>query len=277
MLDFTIQTYKELLNALLRAGYRLQTLERYMETPAERAVVLRHDVDQLPSNALRFARIQAEHGIAGSYYFRVAPESYDVSIMEQIAELGHEIGYHYEDVDLVVKRKKKTLTREELIDLAYESFCDHLEQMRAHFDVKTVCMHGSPRSLYDNRIIWTRYDYRERGVIGEPYFDVDFNKVAYYTDTGRRWDGQAVSVRDKVQREESEHDSAQTASPSNHFPEFNTTKDMIWAIENDNFPQQAMLTFHPQRWSDAPLPWLRELLWQNVKNGVKYLLIRSKR
>ena len=41
-------------------------------------------------------------------------------------------------------------------------------------------------------------DYQDFGLIGEPYFDVDFNEVAYYTDTGRRWDGEDVSVRDKV-------------------------------------------------------------------------------
>jgi hypothetical protein len=46
--------------------------------------------------------------------------------------------------------------------------------------------------------LWKRYDYRELGIIGEPYLDVDFDEVFYLTDTGRRWDGEAVSVRDKV-------------------------------------------------------------------------------
>ena len=59
-------------------------------------------------------------------------------------------------------------------------------------------MHGSPMSPYDNRLLWTKYDYRDYGIIGEPYFDVDFSEVAYYTDTGRRWDGDSVSVRDKM-------------------------------------------------------------------------------
>ena len=36
------------------------------------------------------------------------------------------------------------------------------------------------------------------GIIAEPYFDVDFDEVFYLTDTGRRWDGDSVSVRDKV-------------------------------------------------------------------------------
>ncbi len=50
----------------------------------------------------------------------------------------------------------------------------------------------------DNRDLWKRYDYRDFGIIAEPYFDLDFDEVFYLTDTGRRWDGHKVSVRDKV-------------------------------------------------------------------------------
>lgn len=41
------------------------------------------------------------------------------------------------------------------------------------------------------------YDYRNYGIIAEPYFDLDFSKVLYLTDTGRRWDGNKVSMRDR--------------------------------------------------------------------------------
>ena len=43
--------------------------------------------------------------------------------------------------------------------------------------IETICMHGSPLSRYDNRKIWEKYNYRDYGIIGEPYFDVDFRKV----------------------------------------------------------------------------------------------------
>src|SRR5574344_2132434 len=36
-----------------------------------------HDVDLNPQNSLRFAKIQHELGIHGSYFFRVGPESWD--------------------------------------------------------------------------------------------------------------------------------------------------------------------------------------------------------
>jgi hypothetical protein len=35
-----------------------------------------------------------------------------------------------------------------------------------------------------------------------------------------------------------------------------------------------MITVHPQRWHDRPLPWVRELVWRNVKNTVKRAGVR---
>jgi hypothetical protein len=33
-----------------------------------------------------------------------------------------------------------------------------------------------------------------------------------------------------------------------------------------------MITFHPQRWTDKNFPWIKELIWQNIKNMVKYYI-----
>jgi hypothetical protein len=37
-----------------------------------------------------------------------------------------------------------------------------------------------------------------------------------------------------------------------------------------------MITTHPQRWTDRPVPWVKELVWQNVKNVGKYFLVKLK-
>ena len=63
-------------------------------------------------------------------------------------------------------------------------------------------MHGSPCSKSDCRDIWKKYDYKKPGIIAEPYFDINFDEVFYLTDTGRRWDGWKVSLRDKVPQQE---------------------------------------------------------------------------
>ncbi len=258
MPDFTVDLYRTLLRSFIEKGYAFQTFSTFLENPREKGIILRHDVDARVENSLAFAKIQNSLGIRGTYYFRTVPGSFDKDIMKHISDLGHEIGYHYEDVDLVSSR---VMRKDELIDKACESFRKNLEMFRRHFDIKTICMHGSPRGRYDNRLIWEKYDYKELGLIGEPYFDIDFNEMAYYTDTGRRWDGYAVSVRDRIMR----HGSRITAQ----WPEYHSTGDIIEAVGRGVFPQKAMLTFHPQRWTNNPLLWMRELLAQNVKNQVK--------
>ena len=71
---------------------------RGIQNPKEKVVILRHDVDCFPGNALVIASIEEEAGIKASYYFRIVEESYDENIIKQIAEMGHGIGYHYENL-----------------------------------------------------------------------------------------------------------------------------------------------------------------------------------
>jgi len=75
-------------------------------------------VDRKPGNALKMARLEDEMGIRATYFFRIVKESYDEDIIRQIAEMGHEIGYHYENLSEIskgeiVKRKQKRENRNE--------------------------------------------------------------------------------------------------------------------------------------------------------------------
>jgi len=36
-----------------------------------------------------------------------------------------------------------------------------------------------------------------------------------------------------------------------------------------------MITVHPQRWTNKPLPWLKELLLQEAKNEVKRFIVKK--
>lgn len=285
-MDFTIKSYLSLIESLQTSGYTFLPFKDYIQSrhggqaynlsrrnevkPEHSIIILRHDVDDLKLNSLRFAKIQNELGIRGTYYFRVVPQSYDEKVIKEIANLGHEIGYHYEDVDLVYKNSYnhsiiQSFNQEMLIDLAYTSFCENLEKFRKIYPINTICMHGSPRSKYDNKDIWKKYDYRELRIIGEPYLDIDFNEVFYLTDTGRCWDGYKVSIRDKV--------SSQQKKWEEQGLVFHSTQDIINAANEERLPDKIMMTFHPQRWHDKPLSWIKELVVQNVKNVVKKYLI----
>ncbi|MCX6303801.1 MAG: hypothetical protein NT040_02430 [Bacteroidetes bacterium] len=257
-MDFTLSTYSNLLNALKQQGFFFQTFCEYLVNPAEKAIILRHDVDLLPGNSLATAKLEQASGISGSYYFRMVPESYDETIIRQIAHLGHEIGYHYEDL----------ASADGNLEKAYDSFCRNLEKLRTLCPVTTICMHGSPLSKWDSRLLWGKYSYRSHAITGEPYFDLDFNKTFYLTDTGRRWDGHKVSIRDKAMA------SAPVTNPGFLGRSYHSTKNIIDAVQHGTFPGRAMITLHPQRWTSSPIPWIKELLAQNLKNQVKRFLVK---
>lgn len=292
-MDFTISTYRKLLSTLRDQGFSFCTFEGFISNSPHPVIVLRHDVDLLPENSLQFAKIQAEKGIKGTYYFRMTLESYDEKIIKQISSMGHEIGYHYEDLSFAwAKLKAQGAGRraqgeeheKKLADIAIESFARNLQKLREIAPVKTICMHGSPMSRWDSRLLWKYYDYHNFGIIGEPYFDVNFDEVLYLTDTGRRWDGDSVNVRDKVSgirhQASGNENSLEELTRTPHtahpipFPKFHSTFDIIKAAEEGKLPDKIMMTFHPQRWTDKPGPWVRELVWQNAKNVVKYFVVR---
>lgn len=249
MRDFTLSSLELLLSTLQKKGYRFVTFEDYLTTkPSGKIVILRHDVDALAQNSLNAAIMENNLGIKGVYYFRIVKQSNKPKIIKAIASLGHEIGYHYEDLALTGGDKEK----------AIKDFEKNLTYFRTYYPVKTICMHGSPLSKWDNRKLWETYNYKKYGIIGEPYFEIDFNKFLYLTDTGRRWDGEKVSVRDKV-----------TSSGTYTFS-FNATFDIIKNI--DKLPDQIMITTHPQRWNNGTFKWTMELVMQNSKNLIKQLI-----
>ena len=129
-------------------------------------------------------------------------------------------------------------------------------------------MHGSPKSKWDSKDIWKKFDYHQLGIEFEPYFDTDFSKTFYLTDTGRRWDGFKVSVRDKIPGFQDEWLKQGLV--------FRSTNDVIFAAQCGKLPKRIMITTHPQRWTDKPVEWFKEMLLQNMKNVVKGFIVSNK-
>lgn len=279
MRDFTTDRLLLLLSSLKSAGYGFTTVAGYLHDLPSPAVILRHDVDARPVNSLRCAEMENRLGIAGTYYFRTVTGALDEGVIREIHRLGHEIGYHYEDLAAAGGRFER----------AIENFGRNLAKLRHLAPVETICMHGSPLSKYDNRLLWERYDYRDFGITGEPYLDIDFNKVCYLTDTGRRWNGERYSIRDKVSSgsrpdhvevltgSRPDHGEVLAGSPAGQERNsvFRSTPDIIRAAESGGLPPVMMVTLHPQRWDNRLIPWLHELVWQNTKNVVKRIVTTS--
>jgi hypothetical protein len=248
-MDFTIKKYKELISALKDAGYEFVTYAEYCEgLRADKLVVMRHDVDRSVERARRLAEVENEMGVKASYYFR---EKFIGDDVVCIASLGHEVGYHYEEL----------VTEKGDVERAYVRFMRNVCALRELVDVKTITMHGAPTSRFDSKEMWRVCDYKKLGLIGEPQFDVDWNDMFYLTDTGRSWNG--VSRRDKVVEFKLIWEAKGWV--------YKTTDDVIKAVRNGSFPNRVMMTTHPQRWTDNMWKWMRELVVQRVKNIIKKL------
>lgn len=245
-MDFTVEKYKELLEALRK----------------HKAFSLRHDVDLKPDYSLRLAQTEAAMGLTATYYFRTVPESYDEDIIKQIVSLGHTAGYHYECLT----------TCKGDMEAAYTDFCRNLEKLRKIVPISTACAHGSPRSPWNSQELFMSqrvFDIHALGIEYEPMLDTDFSKTVYITDTGRRWDGYKVSVRDKVPQYQEQWEKEGLV--------FHSTDDIIHALNDPRHPihQKALLiNTHPQRWMPFGLGWVKEMALQNSKNIVKRTIIK---
>lgn len=251
MRDFTLDIYKELLQKFLKRGYRFITVEEYFTQPIERGkkyILMRHDVDRKPQNSLAMAEIENSFGVKATYYFRTIPQTLKPYIIQKIALLDHEIAYHYESLAQQNGDYEK----------AIEDFKRNLETLRKIYPIKNIAMHGRPTSQWDSRLLWEKFDYREFGILSEPYFDIDFHKVLYLTDASRSWNNSAFNVRDKVE--------------SSFQFYFTHTQDIIKALDDGKFPQAIMFNIHPEHWARSSREWYKTLFIRGVKNSLKRVL-----
>jgi len=253
-LDFTLKKYGEMCQALVSSEYIPLTVRDYLsQDQPEKSIILRHDVDKKPDQSRKMAHIEHDYGIRSTYYFRVVNKVFKPHIINEIAGLGHEIGYHYEVLD---KAKGDYVA-------AIKVFGDDLKKLRELADITTVCMHGNPLTCWVNIDIWKKYDFNDFGIIGEPYLSIDYNKVSYFTDTGRAWNSSKYSVKDII-----------SENPYNE--KIRSTDELINLIKSGR-QQNICILVHPNRWTDNLFDWLIELIWQDIKNVGKLLIINYKK
>lgn len=244
-MDFTVNTYRRLLESI----------------KGHREYALRHDVDLRPEYSFRVAQVEAEVGVQATYYFRSMHFDTHADTICAIAALGHRVGYHYESLT----------TCHGDMEAAYKDFCRNLELLRKVVPINTACAHGSPRSTWNSQDIWSHYDIHALGIEYEPMLDTDFSRTLYLTDTGRRWDGYKVSVRDKVAGQQERWEQEGLV--------FHSTDDIIHALSDIDHPihQCALLVnTHPQRWMPFGIGWIREAVMQSVKNIAKRIIVCAK-
>ncbi len=246
-LDFTLEKYKELCRAMkTREVLTFRDYVTRQDLP-EKYVILRHDVDRKPGNALRMAKLEHELGIQSTYYFRMKPHTFKPDIIRQIADMGHEIGYHYETLDKAKGDPKR----------AIDIFDAELGEFRTVCTVDTICAHGNPLTKWNNESIWDQYSYSVYGISGEA-FSVQDNKICYFTDTGRTWNWK---YRRKDIVSNALGDDAEVVG----------TDDLIDFISRGN-TDIIYIGAHPERWNDGIFGWSARLLEDKAMNIGKRLV-----
>lgn len=254
-MDFTLKTYKRLIETLLKNNYRFYTLNEFLTKKTLRKinkrVVLRHDVDRWIRRAQAMAQLEYKLGIKSSYYFRY-PHTFTPSIVKKIHDWNHEAGIHYECVDQAkgdLKKARKLLAKQ-------------LQTMRQVTPVTTAAMHGNPLSPHNNRNLLKKYPPESFDLKGEAYLSINFKNLIYFSDTGRTWHPDRFNFKDKP------------PGKSQLLPHVSSTQDLIKYLQKRQ-PAQLYITTHPERWAKSFPGWIvsysKDLLTNSAKFGLGFL------
>ncbi|CAM5219705.1 Polysaccharide deacetylase OS=Bosea thiooxidans OX=53254 GN=SAMN05660750_02526 PE=4 SV=1 [Bosea thiooxidans] len=243
--DFTLKAYAGIVDAALAAGYHPVGVGDWLDgfRPCEPVIVLRHDVDRRPEHALAMAHLEASRGILATYYFRTVGSAFNPAIIREIATLGHEIGYHYEDFHLAKYDPAK----------AHALYLKNLGALREIAPIRSIAMHGSPLAKYSNMELWNHRSFSESGV-KDCILSGDWSQFLFFTDTGRSFDARLTNLRDTIGGKRVPG-VASSAAVGEHLQTY--------------CPPLVQLSVHPERWSDRLWAWSRQLVVDTAANGVK--------
>ena len=98
-------------------------------------IAIKHDVETNVERALKIAEIEAKYSIRATYFVQSYLLPANKNLLHAIAELGHEVTYHYDVLDANSGDFIKAT-------LEFEEAVKNFEG--AGFPVKSVCPHGNP-------------------------------------------------------------------------------------------------------------------------------------
>jgi hypothetical protein len=234
-LDFTLSSYEEILKAGLDAGYAMYPVSDWHDLDGDkrRGIMLRHDVDRRPENALEMARAEHRLGIRSTYYFRILPCAFVPDIVSAIRGLGHEIGYHYEDWHLAKRDPHRAIAL----------FEENLAKIRQIAPVRSIAMHGSPLSRENNMTIWQHHDFARHGV-NDAVLSFDYAGYVFFTDSGRTFGQSGANLRDYL-------------GDAGSVPDVRSSEQLAaWLARHP--AERVQISVHPERWNEPGFAWMRQ-------------------
>ena len=278
-LDFSFKKYKEILYAITGSQYKIITIEEYIHNSnlPDRYIIIRHDVDLDPYCQVKIAELEHHLNIRSSYYFRYTDHIYKKDVIDQVHQMGHAVGYHYEVFTKAKGDPKKAISifTEELanfrVNWACKTVCPHGGSFIDHTDgytfknmirlIPTILSGGKVFTSYSNFELWDRFSFEEFGIIGDAYKSIDFTNFLYLSDTGRSWNNKYKRF-DKVN------------SQINQGFNIKTSDDLIKVIRNHG-ADKIYLLIHAEQWKDSFIDWLGWYAAQLIRQAGKRIVFKN--
>lgn len=279
-LDFTFGKYKEIIAAIADSEYQVLKIKDYiaMDKLPEKFIIIRHDVDLDAYYQLKFAQLEDQLNIHTSYYFRKIEKTFKEDVINEVAGLGHEVGYHYEVFTkalgdpieaMRIFRNEQAVFSEKWQSLTVcphgGSFVDNADGYSLKNMVTLIPTLVTGKTVFSKHVnfdMWKENKFHDFGIIGDAYKSVDFSNILYLSDTGRSWD-QRYKRLDKVD--------------SDVNPKFNikSSNDIIDVIKNGEV-NKIYLLVHFEQWKDNFMDWLGWYAAQIIRRTGKRLIFRGK-
>jgi hypothetical protein len=161
--------YGRLLKAALGHGYRVVTLEEFLDERLPDGdgpvLILRHDVDQHPASALAMADVEGALGLRSTWYLRwrtARPE-----VVAELRRRGGEIGFHYETLSRAALDGTDLGADEaERLQRGREQLREEIATFAERFGpIRSVAAHGDTRAPgVDNGVLLRGEEWRDYGV-----------------------------------------------------------------------------------------------------------------
>lgn len=251
-MNFTLTQYSKFLKKIKESKLTPITFKEYfsLKNP-KKSLIIRHDIDRKPKNALKMAKLEKKYKIKSVYYFRTKKNSLDPKIIKQITKMGHEIGYHYE----CLSDGKGNISKALII------FQENLTKLKKITNIYTISMHGRPFNKWNNLLIWKKPENHQLiknkfKLLGEVYLDINYKDILYITDSGRNFSNK-FNKNDKV--------NSEVKISINNFSE------LLDVINNNKYPK-IIISFHPERWTNNPIQWIIQFFKDQLINISKTIL-----
>ena len=174
--DFSFDYYRRLVNGVCATMEPRLFREVPILDPAERHVLLRHDIDCSLEEAVQLAEFEKHLGVRASYYVMMHSLLYDLrhsSALREIAAMGHEVGVHF---DLPADCDENDSS---LVEALIQEDCERLEDLLGA-PVYSLSFHRPVQQFLGNRVNayaadlmqWYISDSRGSWRCGEPLREV---------------------------------------------------------------------------------------------------------